>query len=83
MTEFKSVQDLILKAALRDGVSTTIRPTALAPNAVEIIFSKGIDRSAVSIDFTIMNEAIVLSMLRSTLFRLFEEPYKNIIPKEL
>ncbi len=82
MNEFKSVQDLILKAALRDGVSTTIRPTSIAPNAVEFVLSKDGDNAAVSIDLTLTDEHMALYMLRSTLFRLFEEPYKNIIVKE-
>lgn len=83
MKEFKSVQDLILKAALRDGVSTTIKPMGIVPDAVEIVFSKGADSTAVAIDLTFIDEGMALHMLKGTLFRLFEEPYKNIIPKEL
>jgi hypothetical protein len=82
MQEYKSVQDLILKAALCDGVSTTIRPTPLAYNAVEIVFSKGVDRTSVIIDLAFTDEYMVLHMLRTTLFRLFEEPYRNIVVKE-
>lgn len=81
MTEFKSVQDLILKAALRDGVSTTIKPTGIAPNAVEVVFSKDADKIAVAIDLTFEDERMVLHMLKNALFRLFEEPYKNIVVK--
>ena len=82
MQEFKSVQDLILKAALRDGVSTIIRPAIISQNAIEVVFAKDLDRSAVSIDLTFHDERMVLSMLREALFRLFEEPYRNIIVKE-
>lgn len=82
METYKSVQDLILKAALYDGVATTIRPTPLANNAVEIVFSKGVDRTSVVIDLAFIDEHMVLHMLRTTLFRLFEEPYRNIVVKE-
>lgn len=82
MEEFKSAQDLILKAALRDGISTTIRPTKIGMNAVEIVFERGIDQSAVAIDLTFHDEHMVLSMLRHALFNLFEAPYRNIIVKE-
>jgi hypothetical protein len=82
MEKYKSVQDLILKAALRDGVSTTIKPIGIASDAVEIVFTKDNCNSAVSIDLTFIDERITLNMLRSALFRLFEEPYKNICVKE-
>jgi hypothetical protein len=76
--EYKSVQDLIIKAALRDGVSTTIRPYTFGTNAIEVVFTKGVDRTSVAIDLTFHDEHMVLYMLKSTLFNLFEAPYKNI-----
>ena len=82
MKEFKSVQDLILKAALRDGVSTIIRPAMIAQNAIEVVFAKDIERTEVSIDLTFHDERMVLYMLREALFRLFEAPYKDIVVKE-
>ena len=40
MNNYKSVQDLIVKAALYDGVSTTIAPPVYNIPAVSITFSK-------------------------------------------
>ena len=40
MNDYKSVQDLIVKAALYDGVSTTIAPPVEDIPAVKITFSK-------------------------------------------
>ena len=45
MENYKSVQDLIVKAALYDGVSTTIAPPIEDIDAVKITFSKGDRRS--------------------------------------
>lgn len=82
MKEFKSVQDLIIKAALRDGVSTTIKPYREGLDVFEVVFTRDADQVAVAIDLVFHNENMVLNMLRSALFRLFEEPYKNIIPRK-
>ena len=40
MNDYKSVQDLIVKAALYDGVSTTIAPPIENISALKITFSK-------------------------------------------
>ncbi len=82
MYEYKSAQELILKAALRDGVSTTIRPYCGIPQAIEVVFSAESERSAVAIDLTFSDERMVLRMLREALFRLFEAPYKEIVVEE-
>lgn len=51
MKDFKSVQDLIIKAALYDGISTTIGPSELIKGDVlKITFSKGNRRSATHIE---------------------------------
>lgn len=50
MNDFKSVQDLIVKAALYDGVSTTIAPPMEDIPAVKITFSKGDRRSTALVD---------------------------------
>lgn len=50
MNDYKSVQDLIVKAALYDGVSTTIAPPMEDIPAVKITFSKGDRHSTTLID---------------------------------
>lgn len=83
MTEYKSAQELILKAALRDGVATTIRSTNQGYyNAIEVVFSKGDARSATVIDPIVKDERHVLYGLKMALFNLFEYPYRNIVVEE-
>jgi hypothetical protein len=51
MNDYKSIQDLIIKAALYDGVSTTICPYELiSGDVLRITFSKGDRHSATLID---------------------------------
>lgn len=50
MNDYKNVQDLIVKTALYDGVSTTISPPMEDIPAVKITFSKGNGHCAISID---------------------------------
>ena len=52
MSNYKSVQDLIIKAAMYDRVSTTIRANELfgGRDVIEIIFSKGDRHSVTHID---------------------------------
>lgn len=50
MNDYKSVQDLIVKAALYDGVSTTIAPPMENIPAVKITFSKGDRHSTALVD---------------------------------
>lgn len=83
MIEYKSAQELILKAALCDGVSTTIRPSTQGyRNAVEVVFAKGDARSSTVIDFVIKDERPVLYGLKRALFNLFEYPYRDIVVEE-
>ena len=84
MTEFKSAQELILKAALYDGISTTIRPSAQGyRNAIEVVFSRDEHHCATSFDFTLDDERCVLFGLKRALFRLLENPYRDIEIKEV
>lgn len=83
MTEYKSAQELILKAALCDGVSTTICPSTQGyRNAVEVVFAKGDARSSIVIDLFFDDERPVLYGLKRALFNLFEYPYRDIVAKE-
>lgn len=83
MTEYKSAQELILKAALCDGVSTTIRPSTLGyRNAIEVVFAKGDAMSSTVIDLVLEDERPVLYGLKRALFNLFEYPYRDITVKE-
>lgn len=50
MNDYKSVQDLIVKAALYDGVSTTIAPPIEDIPALKITFSKDDRRVTTHID---------------------------------
>ena len=83
MSDYKSVQDLIIKAAMYDRVSTTIRATELfgGRDAIEIIFTKGNRHSAVQID-TLSNiidhEGAILYQCKKSLYNLLEAPYEEI-----
>ena len=83
MSNYKSVQELILKAAMFDGVTTTIRPTELigGRDAIELIFSKGDRYSSVYIDtLNTYNypEDAVLYNCKAALYKLLEAPYEEI-----
>lgn len=83
MREYKNAQDLILKAALYDGVSTTIRPgTNIYCSPIEVVFSRGEHRCAVSFDFVRDDERYILFGLKQALFNLLEYPYKDIVVEE-
>lgn len=93
MKEFKSVQDLIIKAALYDGVSTTIGPYELSNqdellkrNAIKITFSRGKRYSATRIDLTDTYrdpEEVALYCCKRALIDLLCAPYAEIeIDKE-
>ena len=82
MYDYKSVQDLIVKAAIYDRISTTISvdETVGGRDVLKIKFSKG-DRYAVTyIDLlpTLDHEAMTLHCCKSALRELFWEPYKDI-----
>lgn len=83
MSDYKSVQDLIIKAAMYDRVSTTIRANELfgGRDALEIIFSKGNHYSTTHIDMwngITTNEDAALYACRSALRKLFMAPYEEI-----
>ena len=82
MKDFKSVQDLILKAAFYDGVSTTIRANEMINgDMLEIIFTKGDLHSAATIDLGDRYrdpEEVALYCCKRALFKLLCEPYEDI-----
>ena len=83
MSDYTSVQNLIVKAAIYDGVSTTIMPTELLGygNVLKIIFQKGDNYSATHIDITspiIKHEAATLQACKHALKELLWYPYKDI-----
>lgn len=87
MSKYKSVQDLIIKAAMYDGVSTTIRPTELIGgyDAIELVFFKGDRHSCVSFyepNFSMMPEDAVLWQCKHALYDLFKMPYEEIVCEE-
>lgn len=81
MNDFKSVQDLIIKAAIYDGISTTIGPTDINGDTLKITFSKGDLHSATMIE--LYNrfrdpEEVALYGCKDALHRLLWEPYEKI-----
>jgi hypothetical protein len=83
MSNYKSVQDLIVKAAMYDKVSTTIRANELfgGCDVIEIIFSKGDRHSEVYIDMysgVSNHEEMILYACKSALRKLLWEPYEEI-----
>lgn len=87
MKEFKSVQDLIIKAAFYDGISTTISPeNMIGGDVLKITFSKGNRHSATLIELADKYrdpEEVALYSCRHALYDLLRGPYEEIIyPKE-
>ena len=83
MRNYKTVQELILKAAMFDGITTTIRSTELfgGRDAIELTFSKGDRYSRVCIDtLNTYNypEDAVLYNCKSALYKLLKAPYEEI-----
>lgn len=85
MADYKSVQDLIVKAAMYDGVTTTIRPRQRFEgyNVIELVFSKGNNFSATCIDVNAHStfrypEDATLYACKSALNELFMRPYRDI-----
>ena len=81
MNDYKSIQDLIVKAALYDGVSTTIRPNKLfkGRNMLELTFSRNDMYSATCIDLDNTREEMILYCAKQALFDLLFAPYKDIV----
>ena len=87
MKDFKSVQDLIIKAALYDGVSTTISPDKLigGRDALRIIFSRGDRHSATCVELSDTYrdpEEVALYCCKRALYDLFAAPYEDIVYKK-
>lgn len=87
MGDFKSVQDLIVRAAMYDGITTTIRRNELLGGieVVEIVFSKGGRHCATNIDFSridSISEEMALYSCKSTLRKLLWAPYEEIKENE-
>ena len=85
MNDFKSVQNLIIKAALYDGVSTTISPSELiGGDVLRITFSKCNRHSATHIDLGEKHrdpEEVALYCCKKALYDLLEYPYEKIVYK--
>lgn len=85
MQDYKSVQDLIVKAALYDGVSTTIAPPMDNIPAVKITFSKGDKHSTTHIDLSTRfrdHESMILYCCKDALHNLLWGKYDEIKVKE-
>lgn len=83
MSDYKSVQDLIVKAAMYDKVSTTISATELLGrgDVLRITFSKGDRYIDTHIDMypgIINHEAATLHACKSALKQLLWAPYEEI-----
>lgn len=82
MNDYKSIQDLIVKAALYDGVSTTISPHEfITGDTMRIIFSKDNRHSATSIrvgDKYGDSEKAILYGCKRALLNLLFAPYEEI-----
>jgi len=85
MADYKSVQNLIVKAAMHDGVTTTIRPIERFSgyNMIELVFSKGDNYSTTCIDVNVHStfknpEDATLYLCKRALNELFMMPYRDI-----
>ena len=83
MKDLKSVQDLIIKSAFYDGVSTTIRAREMIiGNVLEISFTKGNRCSAAIIELVDTYrdpEEVALYSCKQALYKLLEALYEEII----
>lgn len=82
MNDYKSVQELIVKAALYDGVSTTISPYVVdSDHVITIKFSKNGRHSATYLDLTDRYrrpEEAALYVCKRALMDLLFAPYDEI-----
>lgn len=81
MNDFKSVQDLIVKAAIYDGISTTISPAHINGDVLKITFSKGNRQYTTGIE--LYNrfrdpEEVALYVCKDALHNLMWAPYDEI-----
>ena len=81
MNDYKSVQDLIVKAAIYDGVFTTISPTKIDGDTLKVIFSKD-DRCSATLIYLHHNykdpEELALRFCKDALHKLIWAPYDKI-----
>ena len=83
MTDYKSIQELIVKAALYDGVTTTISPDKLigGPDILKITFEKDNRYMVAHID-TVNgyrnHEEFALASCKRALLKLLFAPYEGI-----
>ena len=87
MNDYKSVQDLIVKAALYDGVSTTISAAGTGGDipVLKVTFSKGDRRCATNIDLNTRfsdHEYMTLYCCKDALHNLLWGRYEEIKVKE-
>lgn len=80
MKDYKSVQDLIVKAAFYDGVSTTIRADTdfLGWQILKITFSKDGRHSVAHMDMHHITEEGALYICKDALHNLMWVPYEEI-----
>ena len=83
MNDFKSVQDLIIKAALYDGISTTIDPNHFieAPDVLRITFSRDNNHTSTLIELSDRYrdpEETALYCCKHALYKLLCYPYEKI-----
>jgi hypothetical protein len=81
MNDYKSIQDLIVKAALYDGVATTISPPIEDIPALKITFSKGDRHITTHIDMGNTfrdHESMVLYCCKNALHNLLWGRYDEI-----
>ena len=82
MKDFKSVQDLIIKAALYDGISTTISAEELiSGDALKITFARDDRYSSTHIYLVDQHrdvEEVALYCCKQALYDLLCAPYKEI-----
>ena len=83
MKDFKSVQDLIIKAALYDGISTTISPDHFieAPDVLRITFSRDNNHTSTLIELSDKHrdpEEVALYCCKRALYDLLTAPYEKI-----
>jgi hypothetical protein len=81
MNDFKSVQDLIVKAAIYDGISTIISPTEISGDVLKVTFLRGDQCSTAHIE--LYNrfrdpEEEALYVCKSALHNLMWRPYEEI-----
>lgn len=89
MNDCKNVQELIVKAAMYDGITTTIRAKEMFDgyNVIEIEFSKRGNHSITLIDgnqikYNRIPEEAILWNCKQALHDLFMAPYEEITCEE-